>query len=83
MKIETSSKSKALSLSGKREVWVQVFSNEMHDWPSIQAKLSDAQRATLDALGPKVLSYFPHSPTAEEREEHGYSFEDFFVWAAR
>jgi hypothetical protein len=83
VRIEAVAKSGGLSLSGKPEVWVQVFANEMHDWPSVEAKLSEAQRAELDALGDKrTMRYFPHSPSAEEREEHGYSFEDHWVWAA-
>lgn len=74
--------SKGSGLNGGREVWVHVYSDEVHDWPSIEAKLDDGQRAMLENLGKRSLSYFPHSPTGEEREEHGYRFEDWFVWAA-
>jgi hypothetical protein len=81
VKIEVVSKNSDLSLSGKREVWVHVFANEMHDWPSIEAKLNATQRAMLQDLGQRTLSYYPHTPDREEREEHGYMFEDFFVWA--
>lgn len=81
MRIEAVSKSSDLSLSGKPEVWVHVFSNEMHDWPSIEKKLSATQRAILNDLGRRTMAYFPHSPTPAEREEHDYMFEDWFVWA--
>lgn len=82
MKIEVSSKGPGTSLSGKSEVWVHVFANEMHDWPSIEKKLSDEQRAMLDGLGRRTLAYFPHNPLPEEREEHGYLCDDWFVWAS-
>ena len=80
MKIETVSK--AQGLNGGPEVWVCVFANEMLDWSRIEAMLSDDDKVALSALGPKKLSYYPHIPTAEERAEHGYSFEDFWVWTA-
>ena len=80
MRIEV--KSKDAGLNGGPEVWVRVLSNDVHDWPSIEAKLSGPQRAMLNALGNRTLSYFPHRPTAEERAEHSYSFEDWFVWQA-
>ena len=81
MKIEAVSK--ASGLNGGREVWVRVLSNEVHDWPSVAKKMGGPQAAMLDALGiGRALSYFPHNPTGEEREEHGYSFEEFWVWRA-
>ena len=83
VKIEAVSKSEDVSLSGKREVWVHVFANEVHDWPGVEAKLSGPQRSMLNGLGThRAVSYFPHSPDSSEREEHGYSFEDFWVWRA-
>lgn len=83
MRIEAVSKSGHISLSGKSEVWVHVFSNEMHDWPSIEAKLSGTQRAILNDLGlQRTMAYYPHTPDATEREEHGWAFEDHWVWAA-
>lgn len=78
MKIETISKS--TGLNGGPEVWVHVFSNDVLDWPRIEKALTDEQRAQLEALGPRALSYYPHTAVQEEREEHGFSFEDFFVW---
>lgn len=81
MKIEAIGKSSGLH--GGREVWVHVFSNEVMDWPSVEAKLDAGQLAMLENLGDKrTLSYYPHSPDADEREEHGYPFEDFWVWSA-
>lgn len=77
------SKSGDISLSGKPEVWVHVFSNEMHDWPSIEAKLSGAQRVILNDLGKRTMAYFPHTPNSDEREEHGFMFEDFWVWTGK
>jgi hypothetical protein len=83
VRIEAVSKSSDLSLNGGQEVWVRVLSNEMQDWPSVEKKLSEAQGAMLTDLGPqKSLAYYPHVPTAEERGEHGYSFEDHWVWTA-
>lgn len=83
MKIEAVQKASDHSLSGKPEVWVRVFSNEMHDWPRVEAKLTEAQSAILGDLGARTLTYLPHSPTADEREEHDYMFEDWYVWAAK
>ena len=80
MKIEAVSKDQGLH--GGREVWFHVFSHEVYDWPSIEKLLSDEQRRQLDDLGPRTLSYYPHSPLPEEREEHGYLCEDFFVWSS-
>lgn len=83
VKIEAVSKSSDVSLSGKREVWVHVFSNEVHDWPGVEAKLSGPQRTMLSGLGARrAVSYFPHSPTGEERDEHGYLCDDWWVWRA-
>lgn len=81
MRIEAEAKTSGLN--GGAEVWFRVLSNEVHDWPSIEKKLSGPQRVMLNSLGLKrTLSYFPHRPTAEERSEHSFSFEDWFVWQA-
>lgn len=83
MRIEAMSKSAAVGLSGKREVWVHVLSNEVYDWPRVQDKLSADQAAMLDALGAgRKLSYYPHSPTRHEFEDHGYNVDDWWVWSA-
>ena len=80
VKIETVSK--AQGLNGGPEVWVRVFANEMLDWSRVEAMLSDDDKVALSALGPKKLSYYPHNTTAEERAEHGYSFDEWWVWSA-
>lgn len=81
MKIEVAQQ--AEGLNGGAEVWVHVFANEVHDWPSIEAKLNATQRAILNSLGPRSMSYFPHMPDTDEQGEHGYMFEDWFVWTAK
>lgn len=82
MRIEATSKT--TGLSGGREVWVRVFSNEVLDWPSVKAKLDEGQMAMLENLGLRpTLAYFPHNPTDDEREDHGYEFSDWWVWAAK
>lgn len=83
MKIEVVSKSADLSLSGKAEVWVHVFANEVHDWPRILDKLNATQKAMLDDLGRRTLAYYPHTPTTGEREEHGYIVDDYWVWSGK
>jgi hypothetical protein len=79
LKIEAVSKDEGLH--GGPEVWFHVFSNEVLDWPRIEKKLTDEQRALLAGLGlNKQLHYYPHNPLPEEIEEHGFSFEEFWVW---
>lgn len=80
VQIEATNKYKGLN--GGREVWIRVYSDEVLDWPSVEAKLTQGQMDMLNHLGRRTLSYFPHSPTREEREEHGYAFEDHWVWAS-
>lgn len=83
LKIEAMCKSAAVGLSGRREVWVHVLSNEALDWPRVQDMLGAGQAAMLDNLGAgRKLAYFPHSPTSDEREDHGYAVEDWWVWSA-
>jgi hypothetical protein len=65
-------------------VWVHVYANAMHDWPSVEAKLTGPQRVMLNGLGTqRKLAYFPHSPTPGEREDHGYLCDDFWVWSSK
>jgi hypothetical protein len=67
-------------LRGEHEVWVKVLANSAVDWPQVQNSLSEDQREVL-AGGPKSPSYYcPHLVTPEEREEHGYLTEDWFVF---
>ena len=65
-------------LRGGREVWVKVLSNEAMDWPRISAHLDDETRETLK--GYKLDSWYPHPVSDEEREEHTYLTEEWFVW---
>lgn len=67
-------------LYGGREVWVRVLSNEAHDWRSVEEKLSDEQRVVLNDLGTRTMRYYPFTPTAEDKADHGYVFEDMWVW---
>jgi hypothetical protein len=81
VKIEAVTKDQDTSLHGTREVWFHVFSHEVLDWPTIEKNLSESQRSLLMGLGMnKQLHYYPHNPLPEEVEEHGYSFEEFWVW---
>lgn len=81
MKIEAVHKDQDASLHGGREVWFHVFSNDVLDWPTIEKNLSESQRVLLMGLGDqRQLHYYPHNPLPEEVEEHGYSFEEFWVW---
>lgn len=80
MQIETTNK--YTGLNGGREVWVRVYSDEVVDWRAVQAKLTEGQAAMLENLGKRTMSYFPHSPTPAEREDHGWLCEDWFVWAS-
>lgn len=81
MKIEAVSKDQGLH--GGREVWFHVFSQDVLDWPTIERNLSESQRAQLMDLGDRQLDYYPHNPLPEEVEEHGYPFEEFWVWSKK
>jgi hypothetical protein len=81
LKIDAISKDRGLH--GGREVWFHVFSDEVLDWPRIEKNLSDEQRALLVGLGNRQLHYYPHNPLPEEIEEHGWHFEEFWVWRAK
>lgn len=79
MKIEAAHKDQGLH--GGPEVWFHVFSHEVQDWPRIEKNLTDDQRALLTGLGAgRQLHYYPHNPLPDEIEEHGFHFEEFWVW---
>lgn len=80
VQIEATNKYKGLN--GGREVWVRVYSDEVLDWPSVEAKLTQGQMDMLEHLGRRTVQYFPHSPVPEERQDHGYMCDDFWVWSA-
>lgn len=62
------------------EVWVKAMTNQMMDWPRIKAGLSKEQAAVVGEASSQPLKYYPHMVTADEREEHGYMFEDWFIF---
>lgn len=70
-------------LNGGREVWVRVLSNEVLDFPRVEKEMSAQDRSTLNSINPrKLLNYFPHLVTPEEKVDHGFSFEDWWCWGS-
>ena len=69
-------------LHGGPEVWIKVLSNSMVDWPSVEAKLTEGQKEILKPTTRQPLDYYPHLVTAEEKAEHGFSYEDWWVFTA-
>lgn len=65
-------------LHGGPEVWVRVLSSEVQDWPRIEAKLNEEDAQAIAGLDLK--RYLPHVPTQEERAEHGYLSEDWWIF---
>lgn len=78
MHIEVTERS--AGLHGGPEVWVKVLSAEVLDWPRVAAKLGEDDTQAL--RGKSLLRYIPHHVTEEERMEHGYLVEEWFVWGA-
>lgn len=70
----------ASSISGEREVWVKVLSNEVHDWPEVKAALTDEQAEAMCGAKVRPHTYYPHLVSADEKAEHGYAMEDWFVF---
>ena len=68
-------------LHGGPEVWVKVLSTEVLDWPRIAAKLDEDDTRSL--RGKSLLRYIPHHVTQEERMEHGYLVEEWYIWGVR
>jgi len=68
-------------LCGGPEVWVRVLSTEVLDWPRIESKLGEEDIQAIK--GKSLLRYLPHHVTEEERVDHAYSFEDWFIWGVR
>ncbi|HKN44253.1 MAG TPA: hypothetical protein VJW23_10035 [Propionibacteriaceae bacterium] len=64
------------------EVWVKVLSHSMIDWPSVLERLTDAQKEVLQPGARRPIDYYPHLVTAEEKAEHGFSYEDWWVFTA-
>lgn len=68
----------AQGLLGGREMWIKVLSNQVMDLPTILEHLAPEDRARLNGM--KMTQYHPHAPTDEEREEHSYLVEDWFIY---
>lgn len=66
-------------LNGGPEVWVRVLSTEVLDWPRVEAKLGEAEAQSIK--GKRLVSFLPHHVSEEERVEHSYSFEDWWIFA--
>ena len=69
-------------LHGGPEIWVRVLSNTIVDWPSVECQLTDEQKNSLFLVNRRPLDYYPHMVTAEEKSEHGFSFEDWWTFTA-
>jgi hypothetical protein len=67
-------------LHGDHEVWVKVLSNTVADWPEVKKRLTDAQEAVMKGTSSLPFKYYVHMVTPEEKAEHGYSFEDWWIF---
>ena len=70
-------------LHGGPEVWVKVLSNTVIDWPDVERALTPEQSEILKPglqCGP--VGYHPHLVTVEEKAEHGYMLEDWWIFNA-
>lgn len=70
-------------LSGEREVWVRALSRTVVDWADIKRSMSSEQLAVLAEAEEKPVRYYPHLVTPEERDEHSYNYEDWFIFRQR
>jgi hypothetical protein len=65
------------------EVWVKVLSNTVVDWPDVQAGLTAEQEELLKpSPARRPIDFHPHLVTAEEKADHGYSYEDWWIFTA-
>lgn len=62
------------------ELWVQVLSSEVLDLPRIREAFTADQAETFAGYAQRPTDYYPHWVTAEEREEHGFKFEDWMIF---
>ncbi|MGZ6788356.1 MAG: hypothetical protein ACXVGQ_00225 [Mycobacteriaceae bacterium] len=67
-------------LSGEREVWVRVLSNTVPDLADIKKAMDADQLAVMASVEAKPSRYYPHLVTPEEREDHGHSLEEWFIF---
>lgn len=68
----------AEGLHGGKEVWVKVLSNEVMDLLDVKSKLTKEQHGAIASM--RLAGYHPHLVTDDERDEHGYRFEDWWTW---
>jgi hypothetical protein len=68
------------SLSGGPELWVRVLTNEMVDLPRVKAAIADDQAEIWAGYADKPSDYYPHWVTPEEKTEHGFKYEDWFIF---
>lgn len=68
-------------LNGGREVWIKVMSNSAPTLPDVKQALGDQWRDAGLLPTQQPISYYPHFPTKEERDEHGCTREDWWVFA--
>jgi hypothetical protein len=80
MQIEVFDQSEGLH--GGPEVWVKVLSNTAVDWQDVERALTEAQREVLKPSPRQPKNYHPHLVTVEEKAEHGYSLEDWWIFSA-
>ena len=63
------------------EVWVKVLSNEVIDLGAARSAMSEDQRELMKlAASYEPTSYYPHLVTKEEEADHGFRFEDWWIF---
>lgn len=67
-------------LHGGREIWFKVQSNEVVDWPRVEAKLDESEAQLLKDLGRRKLFWHPDERTPEEKAASPFTFEEFWIW---
>lgn len=65
-------------LSGEREAWVRVLSNELLTWPAVKDILKNEERLPEDFYE-SPNRYYPHLVTPAEEKDHGFTFEDWWI----
>lgn len=86
MRVEVYDKDEGLT--GEREAWVKVLSNEVVDLHDALGALDAEQRELLEDFtvwdgarkNTTPYRYYPHIVTAEEQAEHGHAFEEWWIF---